>query len=95
MEELTDLDRTEESTGRGQEARSLSPAACTGAGEGEQLRGGQAATGVNAAGDQQYLQSCAVVEDWELAALPESPQHCTSHTRGRSGGGGVEAAPWR
>ena len=93
MEELPDLGSTEENTGRGQGA-GLPPAACTRAGVGEQLGGGQAVAGV-AAGDQQYLESGAVMEDWELAALPGSPRHCTSHTRGRSEGGGVEAAPWR
>ena len=93
MEELTDLGSTEALPGRGQEA-GLTPAACTGAGVGEQLSGVQEATVVAAAGDYQYLESCTVMDDGELAALPGSPPHCTSHRRGGSEAGGVEAAPW-
>ena len=93
MEEITNLGSTEAHTGRGQEA-GLPPAACTGSGVGEQLGGGEGASGV-AAGYEEDLQSCKVMEDRELAALPGSPPRCTSHKRGRSGGGGVEAAPWR
>ena len=92
MEEITDLGSTEAITGRGQEA-GLPPAACTGAGVGEYLGGGEEVIVITAAGDQQYLDSCAVIEDWELAALPGSPPHCTSHTRGQTGSGVVEVAP--
>ena len=93
MEEVPDLTSTEVTTGRGQEA-GLPPAACTGAGVGEQL-GDVQTVSVVAAGDQEDLESCTVMEDWELAALPVSPPRCSSHMRGASGGGGVEAAPWR
>ena len=94
MEELTDLGSTETSTGRGQEA-GLTPAAFTRAGVGEQLSGVQVVRVVTAAGDQQDLESGTVMDDRELAALPGSPPHCTSHTRASSGGGEVEAALWR
>ena len=57
MEELTDLGSTEAITGRGQEA-GIPPAACTGAGVGEQLGGvDRLPTGVNASSDQEDLQS--------------------------------------
>ena len=95
MEEIPDLGSTEASTQRRQEA-GFPPTAGTGAGVGEQLRRGQVAgVGGDTAGDQEDLQSGTVMEDRELAALLGSPRHCTSHTRGRSEGGGVEAAPWR
>ena len=89
MEEITDLGSTEAVTGRGQEA-GLPPAACTGAGVGEQLGGVRVA-----AGDEEDLKSVTVMEDRKLAALPGSLPRCSSHRRGQSGDGGVEAAPWR
>ena len=92
MEEVPDLTSTEVTTGRGQEA-GLPPAVRARAGVGEQLGGGQEVGG-EAAGDQEDLEG-AVVEDRESAALPGSPPRCTSHRRGGSVAGGVEAAPWR
>ena len=95
MEEIPDLGSTEASTQRRQEA-GFPPTAGTGAGVGEQLRGGQVAgVGGDTAGDQEHLQSGTVMEDRELAALPGSPPDCTSHRRGQIVGGGVEAAPGR
>ena len=67
MEEMTNLPRTEASTGRGQEV-DLPPASCTGAGVGEHLGGVQVATEV-ATSDEEDLGSGAVMEDRELAAL--------------------------
>ena len=84
MDEIPNLGSTEATTGRGQEA-GLTPAACTGAGVGEQLGGGQARPGPSA-GYEEDLQSGTVMEDGELAVLPGSPPHCTSHTRGCSEG---------
>ena len=95
MEEMTNLPRTEASTGRGQEA-DLPPASCTGAGVGEHFGGGQnvrVAADREATGYKEDLPSGAVIEDRELAALPGSPPHCTSHRRGGREGGEVEAAP--
>ena len=92
MEEITNPGSTETFSGRGQEAR-LPPAVRARAGIGEQLGGGQEVGG-EAAGDQEDLEG-AVVEDRESAALPGSPPRCTSHRRGGSVAGGVEAAPWR
>ena len=89
MEQLTDLGSTEAFSGRGQET-GLAPAVR--AGVGEQLGGGEE-VGREAAGDQEDLEG-AVVDDRELAALPGSPPRCSSHRRGSSEAGGVEAAPW-
>ena len=93
MEEITNLGSTKAIKGRGQET-GLPPAACTGAGVGEHLGDVQTATGV-APGDKEDLESGAVIENGQLPALPGSPPRCSSHRRGRSAGGGVEAAPWR
>ena len=90
MEEITNLGSTKAIKGRGQET-GLPPAACTGAGVGEDLGDVQTTTGV-APGDKEDLESGAVIEDGQL---PGSPPRCTSHRRGRSAGEGVEAAPWR
>ena len=86
MEEITNPGSTEATPWRGQEA-GLPPAACTGAGVGEDLGDVQTATGV-APGDKEDLESGAVKEGGQLAALPASPPRCTSHRRGRSAGGG-------